>query len=149
MDCFDYTFYGIFYYRLNGRFSLSDTNVLTRFMISLFLAIPAARARRARNLMGKSIQNGLTFFLLFGKKYYFIQMFRFLINNLFRNIFQTLGVIGVITLLHVRNSDPKKYFNSWKKYFLFWNFIENQVFIISALFLCFSVFSLFKLMKLV
>ena len=149
MDCFDYTFYGIFYYRLNGGFSLSDTNVLTRFMISLFLAIPAARARRARNLMGKSIQNGLTFFLLFGKKYYFIQMFRFLINNLFRNIFQTLGVIGVITLLHVRNSDPKKYFNSWKKYFLFWNFIENQVFIISALFLCFSVFSLFKLMKLV
>ena len=34
----------------------------------------------------------------------------------------------------------KTYFNSWKKYFLVWHFIENQVFIISALFPCFSVF---------
>ena len=46
----------------------------------------------------------------------------------------------------MRNSDAKKYFNSRKKYFLVWYFIENQVFKISTLFLCFSVFSLFKLM---
>ena len=36
MDCFDCIFYGIFYCRSYGQFSLSDTNVLTRFMISLF-----------------------------------------------------------------------------------------------------------------
>ena len=36
MDYFDYIIYGIFYCRLKGRFSLPDTNVLTRFMISLF-----------------------------------------------------------------------------------------------------------------
>ena len=41
----------------------------------------------------------------------------------------------------------KKYLNSWKRYFLVWQFIENQVFIISALFPCFSVFSLFKLIN--
>ena len=45
----------------------------------------------------------------------------FLITNLFRNIFQTLGVIDLITLLHVRNSDAKKNLNSWKKYFLAWD----------------------------
>ena len=49
----------------------------------------------------------------------------------------------------MRNSDAKKYFNSWRKYFLAWHFIENQVFTIFALFPCFSVFSLFKLMQLV
>ena len=48
----------------------------------------------------------------------------------------------------MRNSDAKKYFNSWRKYFLVWHFIE-LIFTISALFPCFSVFSLFKLMKLV
>ena len=36
MDYFDYIFYGIFYCRLNGLFILPYTNVLTRFMISLF-----------------------------------------------------------------------------------------------------------------
>ena len=49
----------------------------------------------------------------------------------------------------MQNSDAKKYFNSWRKYFLVWHFIENQVFTISALFPCFSLFSFFKLMKLV
>ena len=34
----------------------------------------------------------------------------------------------------------KTYFNSWKKYFLVSHFIENEVFTISALFPCFSVF---------
>ena len=122
MDCFGCIFYGIFYCRLYGRFSLYDTNLLTLFMISismaLFLAVPAPRVRRARKLMRKSIRNGLRSFLLLGKKSYFIQMLRFLINNLLRNIFQTSGVIGLITLLYVRNSDAKKYFNHWKKFYL-------------------------------
>ena len=39
---------------------------------------------------------------------------------------------------------PKKYFNSWKKHFLVWHFIENQVFTISALFPCFQRTQLFK-----
>ena len=43
----------------------------------------------------------------------------------------------------------KKYLNSWKKEFLVWQFIENKVFIIYALFPYFSVFSLFKLVQLI
>ena len=116
---------------MRGQFSWFDANALTGFMISAFLAARAPRVRRARNLMGKSVRNGLTFFLLFRKKYYFIQKLSFLINNLFGNVFQT-------PLL-------KKYFNSWKKYFLVWHFIENQVFIVTVLFPCFSTFSLLML----
>ena len=41
----------------------------------------------------------------------------------------------------------KMYLNSWKSYFLVWQFTENQVFKISTLFPCFSVFSLFKLIN--
>ena len=105
-------------------------------MISLFLAAPALRVRRASNLMGTSVRDGLRFFLLFGKKYYFIEKLTFLIDNLFRNVFQTPML--------------RKYFNFWKEYFQAWHYIENQVFIISALFPYFSITKrLFKLMQLV
>ena len=68
-------------------FRLLDTNVLTGFMIFLFLAAPVPRVRRAWNLMGTSVRNGLRFFLLLWKKYYFILKLSFLINNLFGNDF--------------------------------------------------------------
>ena len=123
-------------YIIHGRFSQFDANFLTGFMISLFLAAPALRVRRASNLMGTSVRDGLRFFLLLGKKYYFIEKLTFLIDNLFRNVFQTPML--------------RKYFNFWKEYFLAWHFIENQVFIISALFPYFSITKrLFKLMQLV
>ena len=44
------------------------------------------------------------------------------------------------------NAGKKSY---WKKYFLVWNFIENQVFMNSTLFSSFSVANLFKSMQLV
>ena len=47
------------------------------------------------------------------------------------------------------HSDAKKYLNSWKKCFLVWQFIENQVFITSVLFPIFSVFSLSKFIQFV
>ena len=123
-------------YIIHGRFSQFDANILTGFMISLFLAAPALRVRRAWNLMGTSVRDGLRFFLLFGKTYYFIEKLTCLIDNLFRNVFQTPML--------------RNYFNSWKEYFLAWYFIENQVFIISALFPYFSIIKrLFKLMQLV
>ena len=68
-------------------FRLLDTNVLTGFMIFLFLAAPVPRVRRAWNLMGTSVPNGLRFFLLLWKKYYFMLKLSFLINNLFGNDF--------------------------------------------------------------
>ena len=86
------------------------------------------------------------FFLSFGKKYYFIKKLSFLTKNPFGNVFQTSGVIGLITVLYQK---LEMYFNSWKKYFLVWDFVESQVFIISTLFPCFSAFSLLKLMQLV
>ena len=131
MGCFDCAFYP-------WRFSLFDTNVLTGFMILLFRAAPAPRVPRARSLMRTSVRNGLKFFLLFGKEYYFIPKLSFLINNVFGNIFQTPVL--------------KNCFNSWKKHFLGFfssHLIENWVFVVSALFPFFSVFRLLKLMQLV
>ena len=72
------------------------------------------------NLMGTSVRNGLRFFLLFRKKYYFIEKLSFLLDKFFGNAFQT-------TML-------KKYFNSWKKNFLVFHFIENKVFLVISMF---------------
>ena len=38
--------------------------IFSGFMISLLLAAPAPRVRRARNLIGTLVRNGLRFFLL-------------------------------------------------------------------------------------
>ena len=131
MDCFDCI--------VKSTFSLFDTNVLTGFMISLLVPLPAPSVRKARKLIGKSVQNGLRFFLLFWKKYFFIQKLNFLINNLFRNVFRTSVVIGIITLC--KTLTLKKYLNSWKTYFLAGYCIENEVVTIPTLFPSFSVCS--------
>ena len=98
--------YGLFwlYIHIHKRFSLfnTNTNVLTGFMISLFLAAPVPKVRRAWNLMWTSVRNGIRFFLLFGKQNYFIQKLSFLINTLFGNVSQTSRVIGLITLLYAK-----------------------------------------------
>ena len=68
--------------------------------------------------MGTSVLNGQKFFILFGKKYYFIEKLKFFYyNNLFGNVFQTSGVIGFIMTLYVRNSDAKKVFQLLEKVF--------------------------------
>ena len=137
--------YGLFPLYIHGQFSPFDTNALTGFMISLFLAAPAPRVRRAWNLMRASVPDWLRFFLLFAKNYYFKQKLSFLINTLFGNVFRIqewrLNATVCKTLM------LKKYFNSWKKYFLVWHFIKNQVFRNFCLIsMFFSVCSLFKLM---
>ena len=83
------------------------------------VAAPGPRVRRAWNLMGTSVRNGRRFFLLFGKKYYFIDKLCFLMNNLFGNVFQTSRVIGLKTLLSdcMWNSDDKKVFKPLEKVF--------------------------------
>ena len=70
----DYGFFWL-YIHIHDQFSLfcANANVLTGFMISLFLEVPAQRVRGAWKLMGASVRNGLSFFLLFGKKYYFFR----------------------------------------------------------------------------
>ena len=90
-----------------------------------------------------NISTGFAKVLLFVKNFYFKQKLSFLINTIFGYVSQTSGVIACGTRM------LKKYFSNWKKYFLVWHFIENQVFTISALFLCSGVCSLFKPMKLV
>ena len=77
------------YSYIREEFSKSDTNtnVLTGLMISLYLAASAPKVQRAWNLMGKSVWNRPTFFLLLGKKYFFIENSSFLINNFFGNVF--------------------------------------------------------------
>ena len=56
-------------------------------------------------------------------------------------------------MLRLQNSNPKNYIQNFsarkKKYFLACHFIENQVFMISALFPCFSLFKLMQLVCLV
>ena len=69
----------------------------------LFVAAPALSVRRTWNLMGTSVRNGQQLFILFRRKYYFIQKLKFsYYNNIFRNVFQTSGVIGLITLLYAK-----------------------------------------------
>ena len=100
--------------------------------MALLYTAPAPRVRTAWNLMVKPVRNGQKFFILFGKKYYFLQKLKFsYYNNLFRNVFQTSGVIGLIAILYVRNSNTKKVFQLLEKGIFF----ENQVITISKLLL--------------
>ena len=132
-------------------FSLLDINFLTSFMISLFLfcffflflAVHVSRLRRAWNLMGTLVRNGLRFFPLLGKKTILYRSQVFLIN--FLETFSNFRSNRLNNATVCETPMLKKYFNSWKKYFLASNFIENQISIISALFPYFSVFSLPKL----
>ena len=100
------------------------------------------------NLMGASVLDWLRFFFLFAKNYYFKQKLTFLINTLSETFFEfgsdKLNAAICKTLM------LKKYFNSWRKYFLVRHFIENQVFgNFRVVFMFFSVCSLFKLMQLI
>ena len=68
--------------------------------------------------MGTSVRNGQKFFVLFWKKYYFMQKLKFsYYNNLYGNVFQASGVISLIMILYVRNSDARKVFQLLKKVF--------------------------------
>ena len=124
--------YGLFwfYIYIRGRFSLFFMNFLTVFMISLFLAAPSLWVWRAWNLMGTSVRNRQKFFISYENKYYFIQLkLKYsCYSNLFGNVFQTSGVIDLIALRYAK-------LRCWKCIsVLFWHLIQNQVFIISALF---------------
>ena len=74
------------------------------------------------------------------KKYYFIHNV-FLFLQPFRKCFSNFRSNSRNNATVCESPMLKKYFNSRKKYFLVWHFIENQVFKISTLFPCFSVFS--------
>ena len=136
MDCFDCIF-------------ISTEDLAYYFLTGFMICSISCSTCSKWNLMGTSVRNGQQFFILFGRKYYFILKLKFsYYNNIFGKVF------------HFKSNRPnnatvcetpmlKKYFNSWRKYFLFRHFIENQVLTISTLFPCFSVFSLFKLMQLV
>ena len=102
----DYELFWLYIY-IHGRFKLFHINVVTGFTILLFLVAPAPTVERAWNLMKTSVQNGLRFFLLLVKKYYFKQKLSFLINNFFGNIFLTY---------RLNNSTVcETHFNFWKK----------------------------------
>ena len=79
-------------------------------------ATPAPRVRRAWNLMGTSVRNGRRFFLLFGKKNYFIEkLYIFLLITFFGNVFQSSRIIGLIMLLYVKLRCQKSIKDvSWK-----------------------------------
>ena len=126
-----------------------STEDLAYCFLTGFISSISCSTCSKRNLMGTSVRNGQEFFILFGRRYYFIQQLKFpYYNNIFGNDFQTSGVIDLITLLYARLR-YYKIFQLLEKVFLVWHFIENQVFTIFALFPCFSVFSLLKLMQLV
>ena len=123
MDYFDCIFHGIFYCRLNGRFSLPDTNVLIRFIISLFPWLYFLQHLHQdygghETLWEHQYGMGKSSLFCSGKSTIYIQKLKFsYYNNLFGNVFQTSGVIGLITILYVRNSDAKKVFQLLEKYF--------------------------------
>ena len=125
MDYFDCIFYGIFYCRLNGRFSLSDTNVLTQFIIFLFpwpyfLQHLHQEYEGHETLWEHQYGMGKGSLFCLGKSTIYIQKLKFsYYNNLFGNVFQTSGVIGLITILYVRNSDAKRVLQLLGKYLVY------------------------------
>ena len=97
MDCFDC----IFISTEDLVYFISVFSLVSWFV--LFLAAPALEVRKAWNLTGTSVGNGQQFFILFGRKHYFIQKSKFsYYNNIFGKVFQTSGVTGLITLLYAK-----------------------------------------------
>ena len=123
MDYYDCIFYGKFYCRLNGRFNLPDTSVLIRFMISLFpwlyfLQHLHQEYEGKETLWEHQYRIGKSSLFSLEKSTIFIQKLKFsYYNNLLGNFFQTSRVMGLITILYVRNSDAKKDFQPLEKYF--------------------------------
>ena len=117
MDCFDSIFTS------TEDLAYFFMNFLTGFMISLCLAAPSLWVWSAWNLMGTSVWNRQKFFISFENKYYFIQseLKYSCYSNLFGNVFQTSGVIGLIALRYaklrswkcygMRNFDPENVFH--------------------------------------
>ena len=72
----------------------------------MICSISSSTCSKSTNSMkrdGNIVRNGQQLFILFGRKYYFIQKLKFsCYNNIFGNVFQTLGVIGLITLLYAK-----------------------------------------------
>ena len=123
MDYFDCTFYVIFYCRLNGQFSLPDTNVLTRFIISIFpwlyfLQHLHQEYEGHETLWEHQYGMGKNSLFCFGKSAIYIQKLKFsYYKNFLGNVFQTSGVIDLITILYLRNSDAKRVFELLEEYF--------------------------------
>ena len=120
MDYFDCIFFGGFFYvdwtddlaYLISMFSLSSWFLY--FHGSVSCRTCSKRTKGKKPYGNIRIQNGQKSCILLGKKYYFIQKLKFYnYNNLFENVFQTSGVIDLITILYVQNSDPKQTFH-WK-----------------------------------
>ena len=86
-----------------------------------------SKSTKSMKSNGNIRQNEQKFFISFWKKYYFRKCF----SN-FRSNRRNNATVCETPML-------KKYFSSWKKFFLSWHFIENQVFKISTLFPCFSL----------
>ena len=142
MDCFDYIFISTGdLAHFISIFSLVSWPIL-------FLAAPALKSTKSMKPNGNiSTKWTKVLYFVWEKVLSCTKVKVFLLEQPFRKLFQTSRVIGLITLLFAK-LDAEKVIHSWRKYFLVWHFIENQVFTISALFPCFSVFSFFKLMQL-
>ena len=87
-------------------------------------------------------------FFCLGKKYYFTQKLSFLINILFKNVFQALGVITLYKLNNatVCETPMIKSISSLEKVF---SSLKTRFSFFPTLYPCPSLFSLFKLMQLV
>ena len=71
----------------------TNINVVTGFVICVFLVAHAPKVQRAWDPMETSPRNWLSFLILFGKKVnFFKQKPSFLINIPFGNVFQTFRV---------------------------------------------------------
>ena len=94
------------YVYIHRRFSLFFISFLTGFMIcSISCSTCSSSTKWAK----------VPYFVW--EKFYFIQKLKFLYyNNLFGNVFETSGVIGLIMLLY-RNSDAKNVFQLLEKVF--------------------------------
>ena len=126
----------LLYIYIHEQFSLAC--LIPTPMFSLFswfsIAALAPRVLRAWNLMTTPVRNGRRFFVLSRKKCYFVEKWYAFLLITFSETFSNFKSNRLINATVCETPMLKKYFNSWKRYFLVWQFRENQIFIISALF---------------
>ena len=98
MDYDGCIFYSICYCRLYGRFILFDTNIL--WLYDFFASCSTCSKSTKSKKPNRNISTEWAKVFSFAFLVLFIQKLGFIFNNLSGNIFQTSGVIALITLLY-------------------------------------------------
>ena len=128
----DYELFWLYIY-IHERFSLAY--LIPKPMFSLFswflycsTCSNSTKSMKPNGNISTEWAEALSF--VWEKELFHREVICFLINNLFWKHFSIFKSNRLSNTTVCETPMPKKYLNSWKRYFLVWQFIENQVFII-------------------